>query len=208
MEPPPRPDASPWGASVSSPAPIPPRSGRGPVLVVAIVLLLVAAGALVVFLTQRGSDGFPDQALGYERLHTDAAERAERAVEDIRIGEIEIRVALYGIGEDPQLFAAVYDNYPGGIAVEEIMRGAADGAETSGGEVDQASMQVSEANGYSFACMSGGGPGFLVPGGPSQQGVMCVFQGEQVGVVVTTHTQEPTLGLSDVQTFVEALEEA
>jgi hypothetical protein len=37
---------------------------------------------------------------------------------------------------------------------------------------------------------------------------MCVFQGEQVGVVVTTHTQEPTLGLSDVQTFVEALEEA
>jgi hypothetical protein len=104
--------------------------------------------------------------------------------------------------------AAVYDNYPSGIAVEEIMRGAAGGAETSGGEVDQASMQVSEANGYSFACMSGGGPGFLVPGGPSQQGVMCVFQGEQVGVVVTTHTQEPTLGLSDVQTFVEALEEA
>ena len=190
------------------PVPSRPRSGRGPVLVVAILLLLVGVGALIVYLTQRGSDGFPDQALGYERLHTEEAERAERSVEDIRIGDVEISVALYGTAGDPELLAALYDNYPGGVAAETIIQGAANGAEATGGEVDRESLQLSESNGYSFACMSGGGPGFLVPGGPSEQGVMCVFQGELVGVTVTTRTQEPTAGLSDVQAFVEALEAA
>ena len=56
--------------------------------------------------------------------------------------------------------------------------------------------------------MSGGGPGFLIPGGPIRQGVLCVFQGELVGVVVTTHTGNPTLGLEDVRAFAEALEAA
>jgi hypothetical protein len=35
-----------------------------------------------------------------------------------------------------------------------------------------------------------------------------VFQGELVGVLVTTHTEDPTVGLSDVRAFVEALEAA
>jgi len=179
------------------PVPTRPRSGRGPVLVVATLLLLAGIGALIVYLTQRGSDGFPG-----------GAERAERAVEDIRIGDVEISAALYGTAGSPELFAALYDNYPSGVAAETIIQGAANGAEATGGNIDQESLQVSESNGYSFACMSGGGPGFLVPGGPSEQGVMCVFQGELVGVTVTTRTQEPTVGLSDVQAFVEALEAA
>jgi hypothetical protein len=56
--------------------------------------------------------------------------------------------------------------------------------------------------------MSGGGPGFLIPGGPSRQGVLCVFQGELVGVLVTTHTENPTRGLADVRAFVDALKAA
>ena len=185
-----------------------PRSGRGPVLVVAILLLAVGAVALVVALTQGGSDGFPDTALGYERLHDEGAERAESAVEDIEIGDVEIRGAVYGNGVEPELFAALYENYPAGVETEAIMQGAAGGAEASGGVVDQESVQSAESGGYSFACMSGGGPGFLIPGGPSRQGVLCVFQGELVGVLVTTHTEDPTLGLADVRAFVEALEAA
>jgi hypothetical protein len=187
------------------PVPSRPRSGRGPVLVVAILLL---AAALVIFLMRSGSDGFPDSALGYERLHNEDADRAERAVEDIRIGDVEIRGAVYGSGDEPQLFAALYENYPAGLDAEAIVQGAADGAEASGGEVDQGSLQSAESGGYSFACMSGGGPGFLIPGGPSRQGVLCVFRGELVGVLVTTHTGNPTLGLADVRAFVEALEAA
>ena len=187
------------------PVPSRPRSGRGPILVVAILLLAVA---LVVFLTQGGSDGFPDSALGYERLHNEDADRAESAIEGIKIGDVEIRGAVYGSGDEPQLFAAVYENYPEGIDAGAIIQGAAGGAEASGGEVDQGSLQSAESGGYSFACMSGGGPGFLIPGGPSRQGVLCVFQGELVGVVVTTHTLNPTLGLADARAFVEALESA
>jgi hypothetical protein len=214
-EPPPRPDApapwgspTPWGAQQPTHATPPPRSGRRSVLVVAIVLLLVGAGALIVFLAQRGTDGFPDRVLGYERLRTDEADRVEGAMEGIEIGEIEIRVAVYGSGGEPTLLAALYDNYPAGVDVETIIQGAASGAEASGGDVDQDSLQVSDSNGYSYACMSGGGPGFLVPGGSNQQGVLCVFHGENVGLIVTTHSQEPTLGLSDARTFVDALEEA
>ncbi len=188
------------------PVPSRPRSGRGPILVVAILLLAVA---LVVFLTQGGSDGFPDSALGYERLHNEDADRAESVIEGIKIGDVEIRGAVYGTGDEPQLFAAVYENYPAGVEAEAIIQGAASGAEASGGEVDQGSLQSAQSgDGYSFACMSGGGPGFLIPGGPSRQGVLCVFQGELVGVVVTTHTQNPTLGLADARAFVEALEAA
>ncbi|MCD6021685.1 MAG: hypothetical protein K0R20_1395 [Actinomycetia bacterium] len=182
-----------------------PRSGRGPVLVVAILLLAVA---LVIFLMRAGSDGFPDSALGYERLHSEDADRAERAVEDIRVGDVEIRGAVYGSGDEPELFAALYENYPAGVEAETIIQGAASGAETSGGAVDQGSLRSAASGGYSFACMSGGGPGFLIPGGPSRQGVLCVFQGELVGVLVTTHTEDPTLGLAAVRAFVEALEAA
>ena len=174
----------------------------------AILLLVVGGVALVVFLTQRGSDDFPDTVLGYERLHGEAADRAERAVEDVRIADIEIRAAVYGIGDQPHLFAAVYDNYPEGVDIEAIVQGAAGGAEATGGEIDQGSLQTSEAGGYAFACMTGGGPGFLTPGGPAEQGVMCVFKGEQVGVIVTTHAQDAVLGLTDVRAFVEALEAA
>ena len=35
--------------------------------------------------------------------------------------------------------------------------------------------------------MTGGGTGFLVPGGASQEGVICVFDGELVGIVVDAH---------------------
>jgi hypothetical protein len=190
------------------PVPGRPRSGRGPVLVVAILLLAISAVALVVFLTQGGSDGFPDSALGYERLHNEEAERAESAVEDIEIGGVEIRGAVYGSADEPELFAALYENYPAGLDAEAIMQGAAGGAEDSGGEIDQESLRSAESGGYSFACMSGGGPGFLIPGGPSRQGVLCVFQGGLVGVLVTTHTEDSTLGLVDVREFVEALEAA
>jgi hypothetical protein len=125
-------------------------------------------------------------------------------MEDVRIGEIEIRVAVYGEGDEPRLLAAIYDNYPERVEVEAIIEGAASGAEASGGEVDQRSLQVSESDGYRFACMSGGGPGFLVPGGPSEDGVLCVFVGDTVGLIVTTHTTEPVVGLVDVRSFVEA----
>lgn len=186
------------------PVPSRPRSGRGPVLVVAILL----AAALVIFLMRSGSDGFPDSALGYERLHNEDAERAERAIEGTEIGDVEIRGAVYGTGDEPQLFAALYENYPAGLDAEAIVQGAAGGAEATGGEVDQGSLRSARSGGYSFACMSGGGPGFLIPGGPSRQGVLCVFQGELVGVLVTTHTGNPALGLEDKRAFVEALEAA
>jgi hypothetical protein len=154
-----------------------------------------------------GSDGFPDSALGYERVHNEDAERAERAIEGIEIGDVEIRGAVYGTGDEPQLFAALYENYPAGLDAEAIVQGAAGGAEATGGEVDQGSLRSARSGGYSFACMSGG-PGFLIPGGPSRQGVLCVFLGELVGVLVTTHTGNPALGLEVVRAFVEALDAA
>lgn len=202
--PPPRLDVFPIGGSVEHR----PASGRRAVLVAAVVLLAVGGVAAFAFLSQGSSGGFPDSALGYQRLRDSQSEQVEAAMADIRIGEIEIRTALYGEGGEPRLLAATYENYPEGANAESIIQGVAAGAEASGGTLDEASLQVSESNGYRFACMSGGGPGFLVPGGPSQQGVMCVFQGELVGVMVTTHTRNSVLGLMDVRAFVEAYEAA
>jgi hypothetical protein len=199
--PPPRPDApGPPDAAIE------PRrgSGRWPVLVAAAVVAVVGVIAVVTPLAGRG-DGFPDAVLGFERLRGGSAESAEEAMEGIRIGQIEVSAAVYGIGETPRMVAAIYENYPEGVDVEAIIQGAAGGAEVSGGRVNERSLQLSEGAGYRFACMSGGGPGFLVPGGPSERGVLCVFEGEAVGIVISTHTRAPVIGLRGVRAFVEAL---
>jgi hypothetical protein len=203
MEPPPRPDTSPWGAPASGPAPIPPRSGRGPVLVVAILLLLVGAGAVIVFLTQRG-DGFPDSILGYGRLRGGAAETAEQFFESIRIGDLRIRAAVYTDGRAPRLVAVIYDNYPEGVDVSTLIRGASSGMEGSGGSVDDSSIQTAEGAGSRYACVEAGGPGFIVPGGAAEDGVLCVFTGDDVGLVITTHSATAIGGLQDVRAFDDA----
>lgn len=181
-----------------------PRSGRWVVLAAAFVIA-VASVVAVSFVLADGDDRFPDSVLGFERLRGESAEGAEEAMEGIRIGQIEIRAAVYGTGEIPRLVAAIYENYPAGVDVNAIIRGAAGGAEASGGRVNERSLRLAEGAGYRFACMSGGGPGFLVPGGPSERGVLCVFEGEAVGIVVSTHTRRAVMGLRDVRAFVEAL---
>jgi hypothetical protein len=199
--PPPRPDASP----IETPVDAHPSSGRRGLSIAGIALLAVAAVALAAYLS--GSrDGFPEAALGYERMNDEQADRVESSMEAIRIGEIEISAALYGEGGEPRLLAATYENYPEIADAESIIQGAAAGAESSGGTVDEASLETSEADGYTYACMRGGGPGFLVPGGPSHEGVLCVFDGELVGVVVSTRTTDPVAGLADVRAFVDAYE--
>ena len=199
--PPQRPDAVP----IQGPFEERPSSGRRGVLIAAIALLALGAVALVAFLAGSG-DGFPDEALGYERMHDVQADRVESAMEAIRIGDIEISTALYGADGEPHLLAATYENYPQIADAGSIIQGAAAGAESTGGTVDESSLQTSAGDGYTYACMRGGGPGFLVPGGPPQQGVLCVFEGEVVGLVVTTRTTEPIAGLADVRAFVEAYE--
>jgi hypothetical protein len=199
--PPPRPDAVP----VESPFEERRSSGRRGVLIAAIALLAVGAIALVAFLSGSG-DGFPDEALGYERMHDAQADRVESAMEAIRIGEIEISTALYGEDGDPRLLAATYENFPEIADAGSIIQGAAAGAESTGGTVDESTLQTSTGDGYTYACMRGGGTGFLIPGGPPQEGVLCVFEGEVVGIIVTTRTTEPIAGLADVRAFVEAYE--
>ena len=201
--PPPRPD----GVPIESPVEPRAGSGRRGVLIAALVLLAVGAVAAVAYVSGSG-DGFPDSALGLERLQDEQAERAESAMEAIRIGDIEISVAVYGLGGEPQLLAATYANYPEAAKAEAIIRGAAAGAEAQGGTVDESSLQTSEVDGTAYACMQGSGPGFLIPGGPSDEGVMCVFRGDLVGLLVSTRTTEPNAGLADVRAFVEALEGA
>ena len=198
---PPRPDAFPIESPVEERA----SSGRRGVLIAGIVLLAVGAVAIVAFLSGSG-DGFPDAALGYERMHDEQADRVESAMEAIRIGDIEISTALYGEGGEPRLLAATYANYPEIADAESIIQGAAAGAESTGGTVDESSLETSTAEGYTYACMRGGGTGFLVPGGPSQEGVVCVFDGELVGIVISTRTTDPVAGLADVRSFVEAYE--
>ena len=205
MEPPPTPPPRPDAFPIESPVEERPSSGRRGVLIAVVVLLAVGAVALVAFLSGSG-DGFPEAALGYERLHDEQADQVESAMEAIRIGDIEISTALYGEGGQPRLLAATYENYPEIADAESIIQGAAAGAESTGGTVDESSLEISTADGYTYACMSGGGTGFLVPGGRSQEGVVCVFDGELVGIIVSTRTTNPVAGLADVQAFVEAYE--
>jgi hypothetical protein len=199
--PPPRPDAVP----IESPVEPRTSTGRRGVLIAMIALLAVGIIAVVAYLSSAG-DGFPDAALGLERMEDEQAERVESVMEAIRIGDVEISAALYGRGGEPRLLAATYSNYPEPANAEAIIQGAAAGAEAQGGTVDESSLQMSEVDGYTYACMRGGGPGFLVPFGPSDEGVICVFEGDLVGVVVSTRTTEPIAGLADVRAFVEAYE--
>ena len=201
--PPPRPD----GFAIESPVEPRTGSGRRGVLIAGLVLLAVGAVAVVAYVSGSG-DGFPDAALGLERMRDEQAQRVESAMEAIRIGDIEIDAALYGLGGEPQVLAVTYSDYPEGANAETIMNGAAAGAEAQGGTVDESSLQTSDFDGYTLACMRGAGPGFLVPAGPSDEGVLCVFDGDRVGLVVSTRTTEPIAGLADLRAFVESLEAA
>lgn len=198
--PPPPPD----GFPIESPVEPRTSSGRRAVLIAAFALLAVGVVAVVACVSGSG-DAFPDTALGLERMDDEQAERAESVIESIRIGDVEIGAALDGQGGEPRLLAATYSNYPEGANAEAIIRGAAAGAEAQGGAVDGSSLQTAESDGYDYACMQGGGPGFLIPGGPSHDGVLCVFHGELVGVLVSTLTTEPIARLADVRAFVEAM---
>ena len=173
----------------------------------AIVLLAVAAVAVLLFLRTRG-DGFPDEVLGYERLRGGAAKTAEEFFESIEIGELRIRAAVYTDGTAPRLIAVIYENYPAAVNAPQLIQGASSGMEGSGGAVEEASMETIEVDGYEYACVEAGGPGFLVPGGITEEGVLCVFTGETVGLVITTHSNVATLGLQDVQAFVGAFRSA
>jgi len=177
------------------------------VLVVAILLLVVGAVSLFLFLRSRG-DGFPDEVLGYQRLRGGAAKQAEDFFESIEIGELRIRAAVYTDGTAPRLVAVLYDNYPAAVSATQLIQGASTGMEGSGGLVDESTLQTIESGGYQYACVEAGGPGFLVPGGANEEGVLCVFSGETVGLVITTHANVATLGLQDVQAFVEAFRSA
>ena len=119
-------------------------------------------------------------------------------MEAIRIGDIEISTALYGEGGDPPPRRDLRE-LPGDRRRGVDHPGGGRGGGSTGGSVDESSLETSTADGYTYACMAGGGTGFLVPGGPTQEGVVCVFDGELVGIVISTHTTDPVAGLADVR---------
>jgi hypothetical protein len=83
------------------------RSGRGPILTLAVV----GAGAFFAYLARDSGNTFPEAASGTSAF---VVERVETAMEGVWIGEIEIRVAVYGNGGEPRLLAAIYGGYPKG----------------------------------------------------------------------------------------------
>jgi hypothetical protein len=172
--------------------------------VIAAAIVGALAVATVVVIAETGGDGFPDDVLGYERLHGGEADRAEQVMEGIRVGDLEISAAVYGEGDTARLVAVIYGNYPRNVQIGSIVDGMSTGMESSGGTVDQASLETAHGGGYRFACVEASGPGLLVPGGPSEDGVACVFSGEATGLVITTHSTISITGLQDVRAFVDA----
>ena len=189
------------------PPPPPSRTRRRTVAIAVAILGVIVVGVVVAIIVSRG-DGFPDRVLGYQRLHGGAAERAERVMESIRIDDLELNAAVYGEGGTPRLVAVIYGNYPAGVDIDVIVDGMARGMKRSGGRVEKGSLEKTGGPGNRFACVEASGPGLLVPGGPDEAGVACVFQGASTGLVITTHSSRSDSGLRDARAFYDAYRSA
>jgi hypothetical protein len=178
------------------PAP-PPRKRIG--LAIAIVVsavVLVALFALVV-LKFKGTD-FPDSLAGQPRQTSDAAKQFEATMADTKIQGVSFEAATYGVGSEPQEVLLLFHGLPSSV---QQMSGAqffpgfgasvANGFAAAGGGqgIDFATAVQASVDGVDHECAP-------ISSATGAGGVLCLFKGETVGLLLLSNYADPQAALS------------
>ena len=185
-----------------------PRSpARTPLIVAGIVCaaLLLVAGATA-FL-HRG-DGFPATIGGLPRMHTQVAKDFEDAIARAESGGVRMRGAMYGSNSDvPELIVERFDGAPVSSLqdtpdafFDEVARGFESTSNTTVDTTDKAAQTIDAVY---YACASVHPSSTTA--GVSTDGALCMWEGEDIGIVVTLRTSDPTSAIADVQATYVAM---
>jgi hypothetical protein len=173
---------------------LPPKKTGGALPVVAgAVVLVVAAAAAFTFL--RGGGGLPDELAGLPRSNSEIATQLEEALSGIEIMGVSFDVGFYGDGLEPQIVLMVFEGLPDELASapsDMFFEGFASGfASTSGGATVGFDAAVQRtADGVDYMCAPVEGP---------ESGVVCLFRGEGVGMLVTQTTTDANAAVAIAQ---------
>jgi hypothetical protein len=184
-------------------APPAPPSHRGRWIAVgAVVIVVVAAIAFMVF---RGGDGYPDSVAGLKRLHTSQAKAFEDLTHSLKIATVTADGAVYGVSDTAEVAVIRYHGLPSTADPDQMLQGAAGGAIGSGGSVDMSQVTHLSRNGVEYRCAPFEGK-MLSPSDATSNGQVCVWvQQEDVGLVMTIATQDGTAAANQTAEIHDAL---
>jgi hypothetical protein len=195
-----------WTSGAAT-TPAPSTARPTPAVVGAIVVGLVALLAAGLFMLHRG-DGLPDSIAGLQRLETAEAETFEQTLSATEFSGITFRGAMYGTNGQPQLIVELFEGVPDYVMdgpLDDFFGGAAGGfANGSGGSVDLSSRMSETRDGVQYVCASFQGGIAPIPGAPSG-GALCVWSGEDLGLIVSIRSADPRAALDDAQLTHEAV---
>jgi hypothetical protein len=169
--------------------------------------LVIGLVVLIVVLTR--GDGFPDEIGGKPRITSDQAKELEDAIAEQDVQGLQLDMALYGAGDQPQIFVVIVRGTSDALGVakdspefwDAFGKGFASGfASTSGGAVVNAKPLTREKDGVRYYCVGYAG----VASGMSD-GSMCVFVAEEIGLLVSTTYENPRDTITLAQEAAEAL---
>ena len=177
------------------PPPAPPRRRSGLIAGVIVVGLVLVAVVGALALNRKGG-GFPDSLGGQPRLTTDAAKQLERSFSNTKIQGTTFEAAVYGSGGQPQDILVLIHGLPSQIqqmSGDEFFSGlgssfAGGFSGPGGGPVDLTSGARATVGGVDHACAA--------VTGSSGGGVICVFKGKTVGIVILQNYADPQGALS------------
>jgi hypothetical protein len=195
-----------WGAQpVETPMPMgePPKKSNTS-LFVGIGVLAIAVIAAVAFfaLKKSGPGGFPETLGGVARNHSSQAQQIENEAQQQSFAGMTITVAVYGSDTSPSHIAMLFHNVPDSIKGQSLapfLDQLASGFSGSGaGSVDTSQALSQSIGGVEYLCLP-----MSVSG---QGGAMCVFNGDQLGAVLTLTTSDPHSALTLAQQVSDSVQ--
>jgi hypothetical protein len=168
----------------------------------ALVVVALVATSAVAFALTRGSGGeLPDSIDGVPRMHTAEANAFEHVMDGMTMADMSLSGAMYGDGETPDLVLELISGVPAearSVPMDVFFSQAGAGlAANSGGSVREAEAVEATDGGVEYRCA----PLDLPPGAPGEAGtgVLCMWKAQDIGIVVTFRTGDPSAAVEDAR---------
>ncbi len=164
------------------------------IAVSAVVLVALVALAVLKF---KGTD-FPDSLAGQPRQTSDAAKQFEATVASTKIQGVSFEAATYGAGSEPQEVLLLFHGLPSSVqqmSGAEFFAGVgasvANGFASAGGgqSIDFAAAAHTSDGGVDHECAP-------ITGSSGTGGVLCLFKGDSVGLLLLRNYADPEAALS------------
>lgn len=198
---PPRPD-------IEEPTP-PVERHRRRWIVVGIVVLGTAIVAGTIALLQRDRvPGLPESVGGFRLVRGEVAEQMQKTIDAMMPDEVRVHIGMYGDEIDPQVIVFHFERgfeISDGTPLDAVLEGAASniaGAPFGGASVDLTAETQAFEGGTDYLCAPIRSTSVLAP----YDGVLCLWRGDSVGLVVSFHASDPSSVLDQTKTVAEAID--